>query len=277
MCYKSTHVLSFNFRIDTPGVIERVSNLFHGHPALIQGFNTFLPAGYRIETSDNPDPNYITVTTPAGTTMQATNAAFKYSIGTSKSQPAPENKHVLEKQESIPTVPEEMLKPALEFLHRVRSKYPNQPEVYHKFLAMCTEFVNANALQSNPDVRAMEHWSVACLSAKHIQDLELVHRVTNLFKEHTDLMREFVQFLPNEKMREDELSRIADIEKSRKTSDRSKRGEPHASGSTTAGQKRKRKPVEREKEKEPAPAKTANKVRKYISPAMASTNCRSRR
>ena len=70
--------LPLHCRIDTPGVIERVSNLFHGHPALIQGFNTFLPAGYRIETSDNPDPNYITVTTPAGTTTQATNAAFKY-------------------------------------------------------------------------------------------------------------------------------------------------------------------------------------------------------
>ncbi|KAJ1025334.1 hypothetical protein NDA18_002667 [Ustilago nuda] len=35
--------------IDTPGVIERVSTLFRGHPSLIQGFNTFLPPGYRIE------------------------------------------------------------------------------------------------------------------------------------------------------------------------------------------------------------------------------------
>ena len=35
--------------IDTPGVIQRVSNLFAGHPNLIQGFNTFLPPGYQIE------------------------------------------------------------------------------------------------------------------------------------------------------------------------------------------------------------------------------------
>ncbi|CAG0887572.1 unnamed protein product [Cyprideis torosa] len=35
--------------IDTPGVIERVSNLFKGHPELIVGFNTFLPDGYKIE------------------------------------------------------------------------------------------------------------------------------------------------------------------------------------------------------------------------------------
>ncbi|KAI7902789.1 Sin3 family co-repressor-domain-containing protein [Cokeromyces recurvatus] len=35
--------------IETPGVIERVSILFKGHPELIYGFNTFLPSGYRIE------------------------------------------------------------------------------------------------------------------------------------------------------------------------------------------------------------------------------------
>ena len=55
--------------IDTPGVIERVSSLFKGHPTLIQGFNTFLPPGYHIECSTNPhDPDSIRVTTPTGTT-----------------------------------------------------------------------------------------------------------------------------------------------------------------------------------------------------------------
>ncbi|WFD35920.1 hypothetical protein MCUN1_002790 [Malassezia cuniculi] len=58
--------------IDTPGVIERVSTLFRGHPGLIQGFNTFLPPGYRIECSvDQGDSNMITVTTPSGTTTQS--------------------------------------------------------------------------------------------------------------------------------------------------------------------------------------------------------------
>ena len=53
--------------IDTPGVIERVSTLFNGHPELIQGFNTFLPPGYRIECGTLDDPNSIRVTTPMGT------------------------------------------------------------------------------------------------------------------------------------------------------------------------------------------------------------------
>lgn len=52
-------------------MIERVSTLFRGHPSLIQGFNTFLPPGYRIECSSNPsESNLITVTTPTGTTTQ---------------------------------------------------------------------------------------------------------------------------------------------------------------------------------------------------------------
>ena len=50
-------------RISTPGVIDRVSAIFRGHPNLIMGFNTFLPAGYRIESTDNPD-DPIAVYTP---------------------------------------------------------------------------------------------------------------------------------------------------------------------------------------------------------------------
>lgn len=53
--------------IDTPGVIDRVSSLFRGHNDLIQGFNTFLPNGYRIDcVSDGVDTNHIQVTTPMG-------------------------------------------------------------------------------------------------------------------------------------------------------------------------------------------------------------------
>lgn len=63
--------LGFSHSIDTPGVINRVSELFSGHPNLIQGFNTFLPPGYRIECGAGNDPNTIRVTTPMGTTVQS--------------------------------------------------------------------------------------------------------------------------------------------------------------------------------------------------------------
>lgn len=66
----SSHLCS----IDTPGVINRVSTLFNGSQELIQGFNTFLPVGYRIDVSVDPsNPSTITVTTPQGTMTQNTN------------------------------------------------------------------------------------------------------------------------------------------------------------------------------------------------------------
>ncbi|KAJ1930185.1 hypothetical protein IWQ60_000510 [Tieghemiomyces parasiticus] len=58
--------------IDTPGVIDRVSHLFIGHPQLIQGFNAFLPPGYYIHTDpDGADGHTVTVTTPSGKIIES--------------------------------------------------------------------------------------------------------------------------------------------------------------------------------------------------------------
>lgn len=50
--------------LDTPGVIDRVSSLFRGFPSLIVGFNTFLPAGYKIEVTNDALGQSYTITTP---------------------------------------------------------------------------------------------------------------------------------------------------------------------------------------------------------------------
>ena len=55
--------------IDTLGVMKRTSHLFHGHPSLIQGFNTFLPMGYRIEAREGEA--IVTMTTPFGVSTYA--------------------------------------------------------------------------------------------------------------------------------------------------------------------------------------------------------------
>lgn len=54
-------------RIDTPGVIQRVSELFKGNNNLILGFNTFLPPGYKIEvvTEEIPIPQPMSAQLPA--------------------------------------------------------------------------------------------------------------------------------------------------------------------------------------------------------------------
>ncbi|KAK8103778.1 uncharacterized protein PG998_010811 [Apiospora kogelbergensis] len=75
--------------IDTPGVINRVSDLFAGHPNLIQGFNTFLPPGYRIECGEGGNPNAIRVTTPMGTTVQQIPAKRDHGDSTHLSANAP--------------------------------------------------------------------------------------------------------------------------------------------------------------------------------------------
>ncbi|KAF6004791.1 Paired AMPhipathic helix protein [Cyanidiococcus yangmingshanensis] len=53
--------------IDTPGVIEHVTRLFRGYPNLVLGFNTFLPAGYKIELTDCLEPVPVHSETPGPT------------------------------------------------------------------------------------------------------------------------------------------------------------------------------------------------------------------
>ncbi|KAI0634768.1 hypothetical protein C8Q77DRAFT_1103995 [Trametes polyzona] len=256
--------------IDTPGVIERVSNLFHGHPSLIQGFNTFLPAGYRIETTAHPDPNYITVTTPAGTTTQATNGVFNFS-GTAENVPPPPA-HVPPEPEQ-PVVSQETLKPALDYVTKVRTRYANEPEMYRKFLSILSD--SSGTMQDHKDIRGMESWSVACLSAKYPQG-ETLRKIGVLLQDAPDLMRDFIQFLPDEQTQKEELARVAKLEEQKKASEaKSKKGgDGHASSSAAVPQKRKRKAAE-QKEKEPPAKGSANKKTKVQpsseapSPALA--------
>ena len=56
--------------IDTPGVISRVSNLFRGHTDLIEGFNTFLPPGYKIEVQANDSVHYTAPNSTLSTLVQ---------------------------------------------------------------------------------------------------------------------------------------------------------------------------------------------------------------
>ena len=57
--------------IDTPGVIERVLQLFRGHPMLILGFNPFLPPGYTIEFSDSATTWEVDILADSFSTMAA--------------------------------------------------------------------------------------------------------------------------------------------------------------------------------------------------------------
>ncbi|KAH9179056.1 hypothetical protein EDB89DRAFT_2217542 [Lactarius sanguifluus] len=103
--------------IDTPGVIQRVATLFHGHPFLIQGFNTFLPVGYRIEVgSDSQSSEVITVTTPSGTMLSSID---------------------------LPTTDDherQVLGPAMEYVQRIKTRFSNDPDTYKQFLEILSNY-----------------------------------------------------------------------------------------------------------------------------------------
>ncbi|KAH8116132.1 hypothetical protein DFH11DRAFT_1263530 [Phellopilus nigrolimitatus] len=106
--------------IDTPGVIQRVSSLFSSCPSLIEGFNTFLPAGYRIEcTVDAHDTNIITATTPNGTIIQ--------------SQNVDPTVWLLEDTCSLPFTLEE-LKPAMEYVTKIKQHFAGRADLYQEFI-----------------------------------------------------------------------------------------------------------------------------------------------
>lgn len=118
--------------IDTPGVIDRVSTLFRGHPTLIQGFNTFLPAGYRIECNMDENADYITVTTPSGTRRQPIRDPFPGdpdAPGLRYAEPA--------------ALDEPQIERALSYVQKVKTRYANDPERYKQFLEILSSGDNA--------------------------------------------------------------------------------------------------------------------------------------
>ncbi|KAJ7494566.1 histone deacetylase complex, SIN3 component [Mycena galericulata] len=209
--------------IDTPGVIKRVSHLFNGHAVLIQGFNTFLPVGYRIECSKDADANYITVTTPTGTTMQTTNNGHgKGPILWSTTEaraPAPATPIVApptRPPSPEPKIEGQAIEPAVQYVQKIKQRC--DAETYRQFLDILSQY------HHKPDT---------------IDEEEVSKQIARLFKDAPDLRADFRIFMP-EKNRQvlDDVPISSRSEKSKP-----RKSEP---SSSVLPQKRKRKPVEKE-------------------------------
>lgn len=176
--------------IDTPGVIDRVSTLFRGHPNLIQGFNTFLPPGYRIECSLDPsDPNPIRVTTPTGTTTRP-NISQGQNWGNEAIQdPSGQIQHM--GHPAMPGASPDRFIPghdqqqqqnggqiefnhAISYVNKIKTRFANQPDVYKQFL----EILQTYQREQKPIG-------------------EVYEQVTVLFSNSPDLLDDFKQFLPD--------------------------------------------------------------------------------
>lgn len=177
--------------IDTPGVIDRVSTLFKGHPNLIQGFNTFLPPGYRIECSLDPsDPNPIRVTTPTGTTTtrpgnysgewQNDQAGYDQQL---QSQALPPHQQAQQQLVQVQQAGQgddsqdgnsDQMNHAITYVNKIKTRFANQPDIYKQFL----EILQTYQREQKPIG-------------------EVYERVTELFSNSPDLLDDFKQFLPD--------------------------------------------------------------------------------
>ncbi|KAJ3896408.1 hypothetical protein GG344DRAFT_36762 [Lentinula edodes] len=218
-------------QIDTPGVIKRVSALFQGHHSLIQGFNTFLPVGYRIECSS--DANHITVTTPRGTKMETT--------GSGGGKPF----HWSDEPEPHSPIPHPPMEPAVAYVQKIKQRC--DPETYRQFL----------------DILSRYHHS-----PESINEEEVSKQISQLFKDAPDLRSDFRIFMPDgsQSLLDDnaaaEEGRHHHHHRERDHHDSKSRRKADVADSASASvlpQKRKRKAGERESirvEREKIPAKT---------------------
>lgn len=167
-------------KIDTPGVIERVSTLFKGHTLLVEGFNTFLPPGYSIVCSSDPnDPNPIRVTTPNGTITTGLDRGSPQRFTNFQSQPAPQPQfkypyeEVLESPKADSTVPVEM-DDAIGYVNKIKVRFTNEPYIYKTFL----DLLQTYRREQRPI-------------------LEVYQQVAVLFRGAPDLLADFKKFLPD--------------------------------------------------------------------------------
>ena len=184
--------------IDTPGVIERVSTLFRGYPTLIQGFNTFLPQGYTIECSANPD-DPIKVTTPIGSQIVSTtdksisinNVAMPIVNNNAANAPVSNPAIASSSTSTTPTATtittttkilnNEAEKPAdvefsqaVSYVNKIKNRFADQPDIYKNFLEILQTYQREQ---------------------KPIN--EVYAQVTILFQSAPDLLNDFKKFLPD--------------------------------------------------------------------------------
>ncbi|KAF8971663.1 hypothetical protein BDZ97DRAFT_1135733 [Flammula alnicola] len=217
--------------IDTPGVIQRVSRLFHGNPYLIQGFNTFLPMGYRIDISADPsDPNTITVTTPLGTTTQNTNTNSVVSrpsrelpgalpslnpplypttgpllqnpvVGPASRSMTPHGYLIGHEQSSFEPMyfPGFQTSAAASFLNNLSSKNTVEREPKEEF-NHAIQYLNKIKARFSEDPNTYKQFldilQTYQKEQKHSPDSQVYVQVQMLFKDAPDLLAEFKDFLP---------------------------------------------------------------------------------
>lgn len=216
-------------QIDTPGVIQRVSALFHGNKRLVLGFNTFLPEGYKIELPEGSglavyrEPGRreaIQITWPGMAehlAMQQANEANK-AAGSSGGGEV--------KKPSVAAAPPPVVGPMAAALEGAKSAGPTAPsgaaassgappaaggaapaasQPATTFQGQHVEFGHAinyvttikKRFASSPEIyrKFLEILHTYQKEQRGIK--EVLDEVSTLFADHADLLKEFTYFLPD--------------------------------------------------------------------------------
>lgn len=192
--------------------------LFHGNPPLIQGFNTFLPPGYRIDISTDPrDPNAIHVTTPSGTTTQSTikpssaahlsylpsraitpyqpSDSFSFGLPPTSTTAAATFLGGLGARGALDSKPAGEFNHAIQYLNKIKARYVDDPDTYKQFLEILQTYQKEQ--RHIQDVSLSPHFPT--LPSFPIQS-QVYAQVQLLFKDAPDLLAEFKDFLPEASM-----------------------------------------------------------------------------
>jgi len=197
--------------IDTPGVINRVSNLFKGHPDLIVGFNTFLPPGYKIEVQANEvvtvqQPGQAVLHLPVGGSLPtstpdpahtaaqalsncAATAGSHHSFHTANRSVSTDS-NVSHPSQQPAGQPVEF-NHAINYVNKIKNRFQGQPEIYKAFLEILHTYQKEqrNLKESSGGVMPV--------SIKPLTESEVYSQVAKLFQNQEDLLSEFGQFLPD--------------------------------------------------------------------------------
>mmetsp|Transcript_17587 Transcript_17587/g.52094 ORF Transcript_17587/g.52094 Transcript_17587/m.52094 type:complete len:294 (-) Transcript_17587:2116-2997(-) len=157
--------------IDTPGVIQQVSRLFRGYNKLILGFNTFLPDGYKIELPLDGNNATMTVITPAGVSASVVGGPVIPSQGTTPGKNTGGN--ISKPSDAIAGAPVEF-DHAITYVTTIKKRFAHEPETYKAFLEILHTYQKEQ---------------------RSIKDV--LEQVSQLFADHSDLLKEFTYFLPD--------------------------------------------------------------------------------
>uniref|UniRef100_A0A671YVE3 Paired amphipathic helix protein Sin3b n=1 Tax=Sparus aurata TaxID=8175 RepID=A0A671YVE3_SPAAU len=164
--------------IDTPGVINRVSQLFHGHPDLVLGFNAFLPPGYRIEVPRN-GVAFLQSPFSAQVRPLSSHAGDCYLCDNTLNTT----------QRLLASFPVEF-DSAISYVNKIKNRFLDHPEIYRAFLEILHTY-------QKEQLEVKE--SRGSRGSSGMTEDEVFSKVASLFKGQEDLLAEFGQFLPDAK------------------------------------------------------------------------------